>query len=100
MGFWVVVDNCAIPVVGTQSGEHIAEQLCGVCELTSYILGLLLGIAVVLDPLIASHGRAVWSVHTACCEDPLPLHQEYVAQMAPRIPGATTGRAAVGSAGR
>jgi hypothetical protein len=57
--FWVVVDNCAIPVVGGQSGEDIAEHLCSVRELACHILRLLFGISIVRDPLVTSRRRAV-----------------------------------------
>jgi hypothetical protein len=87
MGFWVVVDNCAIPVLSAQLGEHIAEQLRSIRKLPGHIFGLLFGIAIVLDPLIASHRRAVRSLYTAGREHPFSLHQQHVPQMAPVLQG-------------
>jgi hypothetical protein len=72
--FWVVVNNCAIPVVGRQSGEDIAEHLCRVRELAGYVLGLLLGIPIVHDPLVTPRWGAVRPIHAAGREYPLALH--------------------------
>jgi hypothetical protein len=87
MGFWVVVDNCAISVVFTQLDKDIAEQLRSIGELTGHIFGLLLGIAIVLDSLIASHRRAVRSHYPASREYPLPLQQQHVPQVASVLQG-------------
>jgi hypothetical protein len=50
----VVVDNEAIPVIGSQSVKDVGEQLCRVRELAGHILGLLLGVPIVHNPLVAS----------------------------------------------
>ncbi len=80
--FWVVVNHCAIPIVGAQSGEDIAEHLCGVRELTGHILRLLFGISIVRDPLVTSRRGAVRLIHAAGREYPLALHKQRVPQMA------------------
>jgi hypothetical protein len=79
---WVVVNNCAIPVVGGQSGEDIAEHLCRVPELAGHILGLLLGIPVVHDSLVTSRRETVRLIHAAGRKYPLALDEQHVAQMA------------------
>lgn len=81
--FWVVVDSCAIPVVGGQSGEDIAEHLCSVRELACHILRLLFGISIVRDPLVTSRRGAVRLIDATGREYPLALHKQHVPQMAP-----------------
>jgi hypothetical protein len=62
-----------MPVVGGQSGEDIAEHLCRVRELAGHILGFLLGIPIVHDPLVTSRWGAVRLIHAAGREYPLAL---------------------------
>jgi len=87
MGIWVVVDDCAIPVVSAQVDQDIAKQLRSIGALTGHIFGLLLGIAIVFDSLIASHRRTVRSLYPAGREHPFSLHQQHVPQMAPVLQG-------------
>src|ERR1700739_1222422 len=70
---WVVVNNCAIPVVGGQSGGDIAEHLCPVPQLGGPLLGLRLGIPVVHDPLVTSRRGTVRLIHAAGRKYPLTL---------------------------
>ena len=51
--FRVVVDDAARPVAGTQSVKHVGEHLRRVGELAGDVLGFLLGIAVVVDDVVA-----------------------------------------------
>ena len=86
-GFRVVVDDGAVPVVVGQSGEDIAEQLCRVGELAGHILGLLVGIPIVDNPLIASRRGTVRPIHPAGRENPFALYEQHVPQMAPILQG-------------
>ena len=95
--FRVVVDHRAVPVVGGQSSEDIAEQLCRVRELAGHVLGLLLGIAIVHNPLVTSGWGAVRPIHPTGREDPLALHEQHVAQMAAILQGRPHARAPSGS---
>jgi hypothetical protein len=95
--FRVVVDHRAVPVVGGQSGEDIAEQLCRVRELAGHVLGLLLGIAIVHNPLVASGWGTVRPIHAAGREYPLALHEQHVAQMAAILQGRPYARVPAGS---
>ncbi len=82
-----MVDHRAVPVVGGQSGEDIAEQLCRIRELTGHVLGLLLGITIVHNSLITSGWGTVRPIHTAGREYPLALYQQHVAQVASVLQG-------------
>jgi hypothetical protein len=82
-----VVDDRAIPVVGGQSGENIAEQLCRVGKLAGHILRLLLGIPIVDNPLIASRWGTVRPIHPAGREYSFALHEQDVPQMAAILQG-------------
>lgn len=96
-GLRVVVDDRAIPVVGGQSGEDIAEQLCRVGELAGHILGLLLGIPIVENPLIASRWGTVRPIHPAGREYSFALHEQHVPQMAAILQGRPHARLPQGS---
>jgi hypothetical protein len=80
--FRVVIDNFAIPVLGGQSGQDIAEQLRSIRDLAGHILGLLLGIPIVHNPLVTSRWRTVRPIHAPSREYPLALNKEHVPQMA------------------
>lgn len=73
-GFWVVINDCAIPVAGAQSGKDIAEHLGCVRKLASDIPGLLLGVPIVHDPLFTSRWRTVRPIHAAARKYALALH--------------------------
>ncbi len=85
--FRVVVDKHAIPVVGGQPGEDIAEQLCRIRELAGHILGLLLGIPIVDNPLVTSRWGTVRPIHPAGREYSFALHEQDVPQMAAVLQG-------------
>jgi hypothetical protein len=78
-GFRVVIDNRALPVVDGQPGEDIAEQLRRICELAGNILGMLVGIPIVHNPLVTSRRRTVRPIHPARREHPFSLHEQHVA---------------------
>ena len=51
----IVVHDRSFPVGGREAREHVGEQERGVVELAGDAIGLLGGVAVVLDPLVATH---------------------------------------------
>lgn len=79
---WVVVHDGPFPVVESEAREHVPKEKRCVTELARDDPRLLLGVAVVLDALVATHWVEGRNIHPASRENSLTLNEQHVAQMA------------------
>ena len=77
----VAVHHRAVPIVGTETGEDVGEEVRRVGELTDNVIGVLLDVTVMCDTFVSAHRVKRRPIGTPSCQNPLPLHQQNVTQM-------------------
>lgn len=77
----VAIDHFPLPVRWLQAGKNVREHVCRVIELAGNVTGVLIGVAVVLDSLIPTHGIERRPIDPTSGQHSLALDEQHIAQM-------------------
>ena len=83
----IVVHDAPTPVFGRQAREVIREQVCRLTELARDSSWVLLGVAVVLDALVASHRLEGRVIYAARRKHSFTLNEQHVTHVAAVLKG-------------
>jgi hypothetical protein len=77
----VVVHHGSVPIMGPETSEDVGEHSRCVIELPRHGGRVLVGIAVMLDPLVPAHRFAHRPIRAPRSKNSLALHEQHITQV-------------------